>query len=127
MIKLLGRISRQRVNELYANSRSGIVIYQPEPNHIKAQPVKMFEFMAAGLPVVASNFPLWKTIIEGCGCGVCVEPTNADEVREACVRLVNNPDLCREMGMAGRKAVMEKYNWDIEGEKLLELYKTLER
>lgn len=124
-IKFLGRISRKQVNDLYGNSRGGIVLYQPEPNHINAQPIKMYEYMAAGLPVVASNFPLWKEIIEDCGCGICVDPTSADEVREACIRLVTNPDLCREMGLAGRKSVMEKYNWNIEEKKLVELYDSL--
>lgn len=125
MIKFLGRITRQQVNDLYESSRGGIVIYQPEPNHIKAQPIKMFEFMAAGLPVIASNFPLWQEIIEGSGCGICVDPTSADEVRSACVSLVNNPDLCKEMGLKGRKSVIEKYNWDIEEKKLIELYASL--
>lgn len=125
MIKFLGRLSRQGVNELYKDSRAGIVIYQPEPNHMKAQPIKMFEFMAAGLPVVASNFPLWKRIIDDSGCGICVDPQDKFEVRKACKNLVANTELCNTMGVAGRKAVEEKYNWDIEENKLLCLYKSL--
>lgn len=125
MIKFLGRLSRQGVNELYKDSRAGIVIYQPEPNHMKAQPIKMFEFMAAGLPVVASNFPLWKRIIDDSGCGICVDSQNAFEVREICKNLVANIELCNIMGIAGRKAVEEKYNWGNEENKLLKLYESL--
>lgn len=125
MIKFLGKLSRQKVNELYKSSRAGIVIYQPEPNHVAAQPIKMFEFMAAGLPVVASNFPLWKRIIEGSGCGICVDPQDKNDVRNACVKLINNVDICHDMGKAGRKAVEERYNWNVEARKLLELYENI--
>lgn len=88
--------------------------YQPAPNHFSAQPIKMFEFMAAGLPVIASDFPLWKKIIEDSGCGICVNPTKSDEVRRACLKLVNNRELGKKMGLAGRKYVVEKYNWAVE-------------
>lgn len=125
MIKFLGKLSRQKVNELYKSSRAGIVIYQPAPNHIDAQPIKMFEFMAAGLPVVASNFPLWKNIIEDSGCGICVDPQDKNDVRNACVKLINNVDICHCMGKAGRKAVEERYNWNVEARKLLELYENI--
>ena len=121
-----GTISRKDVNLMYGNSVAGIVIYQPAPNHVRAQPIKMFEFMAAGLPVIASDFPLWKQIIEDSGCGICVNPTDVDEVRKACVKLLTHPDLCRKMGLAGRKCVEEKYNWVVEEKKLLKLYKSLQ-
>lgn len=125
MIKFLGRLNRQDINNLYKNSRAGIVVYQPAPNHIDAQPIKMFEFMAAGLPVVASNFPLWKGIIEDSGCGICVDPQDKNDVRNACVKLINNVDICHYMGKAGRKAVEERYNWNVEARKLLELYENI--
>lgn len=121
MIKFLGRLNRQDINNLYKNSRAGIVVYQPAPNHIDAQPIKMFEFMAAGLPVVASNFPLWKNIIEDSGCGICVDPQDKNDVRNACVKLINNVDICHCMG----KAVEERYNWNVEARKLLELYENI--
>lgn len=62
MVKYLGKISRKKVNELYGRSRAGIVIYQPAANHTESKPIKMFEYMAAGLPVIASDFPLWKKL-----------------------------------------------------------------
>lgn len=122
MIKFIGKINRTEVNALYGKARAGIVIYQPAQNHFDAQPIKMFEFMAAGLPVVASNFPLWKGILEGAECGICVDPQNADEVKNACVKLLNNPQLAEEMGRRGREAVLEKYSWNSEEKALLSLY-----
>lgn len=125
MIKYVGRINRQAVNALYGQSRAGIVIYQPAKNHFEAQPIKLFEFMAAGLPVIASDFPLWQKIVEENDCGICVNPTDAASVKNACTTLLANPDRGQQMGKNGRKAVLEKYNWANEEKKLLALYESL--
>lgn len=124
-VNYVGKLTRKQVNELYGNSRAGIVLYQPAANHYESQPIKMFEFMAAGLPVIASNFPLWKKIIEENECGICVDPTNVLEARNACTKLLRNPDLAQEMGMNGRKAVVDSFNWAVEEKKLLDLYQCL--
>ncbi len=124
-IKHLGNLNRREVNELYSKSRLGVVLYQPAKNHFESQPVKMFEYMAAGLPFVASAFPLWKKIVEENQCGICVEPTDVEAVKEAINRLINNPEESQNMGIKGRKIVIEKYNWSNEKEKLCSLYDRL--
>jgi glycosyltransferase involved in cell wall biosynthesis len=121
----VGRLTRTEVNSLYATSRVGFVLFFPEPNHINAQPNKLFEYMAAGLPFVASNFELWKSIIKKYPCGICVNPENVEEVRNACNLLVNNPKLAENMGRLGRKAVVNDYNWDNEVVSLIQLYMKL--
>ena len=126
MLKFIGKINRKEVNELYGRARTGIVIYQPAANHMESQPIKMFEFMAAGLPVVASNFPLWKEILEGASCGICVDPTKAEEVRDACLHMIEHPDEAQRMGENGRTAVVEHYSWVREEQKLLDLYGLLD-
>ena len=90
-----------------------------------AQPIKMYEFMAAGLPVVASDFPLWRKIIEGNLCGISVDPKSPEAVRNACVELLENPEKAHKLGRNGQKAVDEKYNWANEERKLIELYAQL--
>ena len=125
MVKFIGRISRKEVNKLYGLARAGIVIYQPAQNHYEAQPVKMFEYMAAGLPVIASNFPFWRSIVEDIGCGICVNPQNPIDVKNACSFLLNNPILGQQMGLLGREAVVNKYSWQSEEKKLLKLYSEL--
>lgn len=100
----------------------GIVCLHPTPNYFNAMPVKMFEYMASGLPVIASNFPLWKEIVEGNECGICVDPLEPEEIAGAIKRLMDDPVECRRMGENGRRAVMEKYNWENESGKLLKLY-----
>ena len=81
--------------------------------------------MEAGLPVVASNFPLWRKIIDGSRCGICVDPTNPEEISDAIKYLVENQIKAKEMGENGRRAVLERYNWDKESKKLLAAYKAL--
>lgn len=118
----LGFVSRSQVSEILARSVGGIVTFHPVTNHIEAQPNKMFEYMSAGVPVIGSNFPLWRDIIEGNQCGICVDPLDPASIAAALDKLVENPDLAREMGMNGSRAVRERYNWAVEEKKLLCLY-----
>lgn len=104
---------------------AGIVCFQPEPNNVNAGPTKLFEYMACGLPVVASSFPLWREVIEGHDCGICVDPTDPDAIADAITRLADDPAGRRAMGENGRRAVLEVYNWEAEAERLLAAYDRL--
>ena len=103
----------------------GLVCLQPEPNYVIAQPIKMFEYMAAGIPVIASNFSKYREIIENNKCGLCVDPREPAKIADAIIHIMEHPDEARKMGENGRKAVRELYNWEKEEEKLLETYKRL--
>jgi glycosyltransferase involved in cell wall biosynthesis len=108
-----------------ARADAGIVCFQPEPNNVNAGPTKLFEYMACGLPVVASNFPLWREVIEGHDCGICVDPTDPDAIAAALTRLADDPVRRRSMGENGRRAVLQVYNWEAEAERLLGAYARL--
>ena len=122
----MGFLTRKGVRDIYMKSKIGIVTLHPLPNYLDALAVKMFEYMAGGIPIIASNFPLWKTIIEDNNAGICVDPLNAEEISDAINYLVSNPKKAKEMGENGKKMVIEKYNWDNEKKKLIDLYKSLE-
>ncbi|WP_067729071.1 glycosyltransferase family 4 protein [Oceanobacillus damuensis] len=126
-INYVGLLSREEVNSLLNESIAGLVLYLPEPNHVNAQPNKMFEYMSAGIPVIASNFPLWKEIVEVNNCGICVNPTRPAEIADAIKWLIENPNKAAEMGRNGRQAVEDKYNWEVESEKLIKMYRSLEK
>lgn len=121
----LGFVDRVGVRNIFSRSVAGLVTLHPQPNHIDAQPIKMFEYMSAGLPVIASNFPLWRDIIEANDCGLCVNPLDTAAIAKAIDYLVTHPDEARRMGENGRRAVLEKYNWAIEEAKLLCFYKQI--
>lgn len=118
----LGQVDRKGVKCVLSRSLAGLVVFHPAPNHINAKPNKMFEYMSAGLPVIASDFPLWREIVEGSRCGICVDPLDPDDIAGAINWIIDHPDEAKKMGDNGRKAVEKKYNWELEEEKLLSLY-----
>lgn len=120
-----GQLDRAEVRDILGRSLAGLVTFYPLPNHIDAQPNKMFEYMSSGIPVIASDFPLWREIIEGADCGICVDPLNPQAIAEAIDFLVNNPQRAEQMGQNGQKAVKERYNWDAEGRRLVKFYADL--
>ena len=124
-VKELGFLNRDGVAKVLANSKAGLVTLYPIINYQDALPVKMFEYMSAGLPVIASNFSLWETIIEGNNCGICVNPLDPKEIAKAIEYIMENPVEAGKMGKNGRKTVEEKYNWTKEENKLLEIYNQL--
>ncbi len=124
-VEYLGFINREKVKEVLSKSLAGLVLFLPEKNHVNSQPNKLFEYMAAGIPVICSDFPIWKEIVEKNNCGICVNPLNTEEIKNAITYIIQNPIKAKEMGENGRKAVIEKYNWQNEEKKLLEAYKNL--
>lgn len=121
----LGWLDRSGVQNVLSNSFAGLVTLHPIINYQDALPVKMFEYMASGLPVIYSNIPLWKNIIENEQCGISVDPYSPREIAEAICYLSNNLIEARDMGERGRIAIEKKYNWGIEEQKLFDLYQKL--
>lgn len=121
----LGFLNRQEVNQVLAQSKVGLVTFLPVPNHINAQPNKMFEYMSAGIPIITSNFPLWREIVEGAECGLCIDPLDPSAIAKAIEYLIDHSDEAEQMGKNGRLAVEEKYNWRIEEQKIFKLYQGL--
>lgn len=123
-----GFVNRNKAAEILGHVRGGLVVLHPTLNYIDAFPVKLFEYMSAGIPVIASNFPLWRQIVEGAECGLLVNPLCPKEIAEAMKWILEHPEEAEKMGQNGLKAVQNTYNWEIENEKLLALYgKLLEK
>jgi glycosyltransferase involved in cell wall biosynthesis len=104
-------------------AKIGIIPLPPYKKFMKNIPLKMFEFMGCGLPIVLSDLPPSRQFIAGENCAIAVEPDNIDEYAKAIKLLLNDPQMAEEMGQNGKKLVFEKYNWDNEQEKLLTLYR----
>jgi len=117
-----GFVNRASVARILSTSTVGLVTLHPTVNYKVALPVKMFEYMAAGLPVIASDFPLWRSIVEESGCGLVVNPLDPKEIAEAIDQILSNPERAREMGESGRRAILGKFNWGVEIGKLLDFY-----
>lgn len=125
-IVYLGYLDRTKVNELYSCTVVGLCVLKYNKNIFNAFPIKLFEYMAAGIPVVCSNFPLWESVIKEANCGISVNPEDESQILEAINTLLDNRELAQEMAYNGKKAIRYKYNWKIEEVKLLKFYQQFE-
>ncbi len=103
---------------------AGLALFPPSEHYCRKELTKFFEYMQYGIPILASRFSVWASLIEANRCGVCVDPIFNREEMAAAVQTL----LCggAEMGLNGRRAVQEKYQWTSEEAKLLALYRRLE-
>lgn len=120
-----GFVDRDGVKAVMGRSMAGLLLLHPLQSYMESLPVKMFEYMAAGIPVIASDFPLWRQILVENGCGVCCNPFDLSAVAELINKLHSDQTLAEKMGQNGRKAVKEKYNWEQEEAGLVNFYRDL--
>jgi len=120
-----GYLSRNEIKKLLEKSRIGIVTLYPLINYLDSLPVKMFEYMYAGIPVICSDFEYWKSIVEDNNVGLTINPKDSKAIAVECMRLMEDEKTAQKMGFNGHEAVIEKYNWTNEELKLKEMYKHL--
>ena len=116
------RQTRPQVARHLDRARAGLVLFHPTGNYIEAYPVKMFEYMAAGIPLIVSNFTLWHSLFDDVGCAIFVDPLDPSALAEAMQWILANPEEAERMGARGREAVQQRFNWDAEAKKLLRFY-----
>lgn len=124
-VNFRGWLDRTQVEEALAQAKVGLVTLAPIPNYIESYPTKLFEYMASGIPVVASDFPLWRAIVNDAECGLLVDPENPQQIADAIDWLFEHPEEAQRMGANGKRAALTTYNWPGQAGKLLNLYKNL--
>ncbi|MGB3544708.1 glycosyltransferase [Rubrivirga sp.] len=124
-VAVWGRVDRPTVARLLARSRVGLSVLHPTPKYLEAYPTKLFEYQAAGLPLIASDFPVIRPFVDPHDCGILVDPQNVEAVTEALRRVLEDDESAQAMGERGRAAVLECYSWDREGERLVAFYRAL--
>jgi glycosyltransferase involved in cell wall biosynthesis len=124
-VDVLGLLDRTDLAKLLGSVRAGVVPFLPEPNHINAMPHKLFEYMSASIPVIASDFPLWRQMLEEIGCGVVMNPCDPQSIASSIVFIIAHPEQAEKMGLCGRRAVENQFNWEREQYKLLRFYTEL--
>ncbi|HYF83400.1 MAG TPA: glycosyltransferase family 4 protein [Clostridia bacterium] len=122
-----GYVGRDKVLEIYKKSNMGICTILDVGQYCKADNLatKVYEYMAMGLPVIISDYPYVREVLKQYEFGIVVDPKNVNEISDNIIYLLRNPKIAKKMGQEGRRAVKERFNWNIEEQKLLELYSDL--
>lgn len=126
-VDYVGYCSMDKVISYYSNSKIGISTILPVGQYVKAGnlPTKVYEFMSMSIPVIISDLPSAKKAISEYKFGITVNPEKPEEIAGAIDYLLKNPDCAQEYGREGRRAIEEKYNWEMEVKKITVLYRRI--
>ncbi|MBP2312734.1 glycosyltransferase family 4 protein [Azospirillum soli] len=117
-----GHLDRPGVRQLLSESRVGLVLYYPTRNYAEAQPVKLFEYMATGIPIIVTDLPYLRSVVDEHRCGLVVPPRDPAAIASAIEWMFDHPEEAAEMGRRGQEAVRSLYNWGHEERELIRLY-----
>ena len=121
-----GVIPHTECLEYVQQSSAGLALldYLPNVGYKKGSlgVLKIFEYMQAGIPVIATDSELWREIIEGNDCGICVNPHDTDAIANAINYFIENKDIARIKGDNGKTAVKKYYSWDSQELILFDMY-----
>jgi hypothetical protein len=122
-IDYVGWVDQKSLPQLYGRAIGALVLYPPMPNNIESEPVKLFESMAAGIPVIISDFPLFSGFVDQWDCGVAVDAADAQRVADIAVMWENDRRAAQAMGDNGLRAVREERSWERVAADLLGVYR----
>lgn len=120
-----GKLGRGEIATLLNESLVGLNLLLPEPNYLLSLPTKLFEYMAAGLPVISSDLPKSKEIVEAAGCGFVVSLKDRAALLDCLSTLADDPQRAIALGLAGRAAVADNFSWQHDAVELNQLYRRL--
>jgi glycosyltransferase involved in cell wall biosynthesis len=124
-IEYIGPVPYDQVPILLRTYDVGLACIHPTPSYIDALPVKVLEYMAAGLAVVCSNFSMLKSIVEETHSGICVDPTDSKQIAASLRQMLTDTCMLNSQRKSARETAMRNYSWESEATKLLEVYRTL--
>lgn len=124
-VDYLGEIAFREINGVLAGAIAGIAICAPRVNYMNALSTKVFDYMAASVPVISSGFPAWREVTEPYDCTIFVNGMAPREIADAIVKLASDPHMADAMGARGQEAVKDHINWENEFQALVKLYERL--
>jgi glycosyltransferase involved in cell wall biosynthesis len=124
-VDYLSFIKPPEVTRLLNDARIGMCLCRPTPGYLESAPTKLFEYMQAGIPVIASDFPAFRAIVDQSRCGLLVNPADTRAIADAIEYLLTHSEEAQQMGERGQQAVAQTFNWETEERNLLDLYDRL--
>lgn len=124
-VQFKGKVPYEQIEGYLSTASIGIIPYLPVPNHLVCLPNKLFEYMAAGVAVISSDFPHYRKVVETSSSGLLIDPESPQSIAKAMISLLDDATLTDEMGKNGRVAFETKYNWNSEEEKLVAFYRKI--
>lgn len=123
-VRFVGQVPYHQVPRWLVAADLGVVLYKPT-RPVAGDPMKIYEYMAAGLPVMAGNHPHYGGIIDEAGSGVVVDDTSPDAMATALKALARDQDGRRQMGCQGIDVARSQYSWARRAEQLEDLFAEL--
>lgn len=125
-VTYIGQVSHPEALKLTYISDAVFGFYDPRiPNNRLASPNKLFEAMMCATPIVVNKETTMANIVEEENCGIVVPYFDTNALKNALMRLKDNPQLCAKLGENGRLAFEKKYNWEVMEKRLINLYDEL--
>jgi len=122
-VNYMGNLPLDEVRKEMQQGTVGLCMLHPIKNYVVSLPVKAFEYMGCGLPMVMSDFPLWQKLFSECA--VFADPYNPSDIAAKIAILSTDTMLNKSLANRGLALVKEKYNWQMEKNKLLSVYTEL--
>jgi glycosyltransferase involved in cell wall biosynthesis len=124
-VQLRPRVPFPQVASLLHGARTGVVPLPDVPKFRTNVPMKLFEYLAAGVPAVASDLPPTRALLDGSDAAVLVPPGDHEAFADALAGLLRDPARAAILARRGREAVEQRFHWEREERTLLGVYAAL--
>lgn len=124
-LAIVPRVPSYRIMDILNSGTMAVLPSLDVDKIVKSIPTRLFEYMAAGLPVVSSRVGIQADIIESTQCGVLVEPGDAKGFADAITRLSRDRALAKRLGQNGQTAFRQQYTWESQMPSLVAFYRSI--
>ncbi|MCK5841671.1 MAG: glycosyltransferase family 4 protein [Candidatus Sabulitectum sp.] len=119
-------VPSEELPEITVDADMGFILFRNTClNHFYSLPNKLYEYMMAGVPIIASDFPEMKRVLNEVESGITVDPDSPEEISHAVETLAAHPAMRKKMKDRGRTAAMDRYNWEPQSIIFRDIYRKL--
>lgn len=114
-----GFVPNEQARELLVGKLAGLSLLRKHPNYLVSQPTKIYEYQAAGIPVITTALPHAENLINLSQSGFVVEFDDAESVAERIIELAADRSLWQKLGKNGHEYVIQHHNWNVDQNKFI--------